>query len=489
MQMSDLSRQAGLLSLADFIRFFIKTVIGIALARLLSPSDLGSYRQLFLIYGTLSGIILLGFPQSMLCFLPKAADENAIKRIISRTLFVTSGLALVCALLIWFGKDLIASSFNNPSLATLLPAYSIYPLFIFVTQMYSSVMLGLKQARKSAWFSIFSISADLVLVLGAALILKDMRYIVWAIVLSAFIQWLWAHLGLRKLKIKLSADSFAGFRDQLAYTIPLGLSLLVGVLSVQLDKLMISGFFKPEEFAVFSLGAMELPLIGILINSVNSILLPNLCAKDPDNFSALYRASVRKNAIIVFPLATVFFIFATEFIVFVYGGIYASAALYFRIYLLILPLRVATYGIVFQALGRTKLVMIDSIIMLFMNAFLNYILIRIYGMSGAAYATVVVSWLIVAVYLWQMRVYLKLKLLSLFPISSLITNLVAAIIPILLVVPVSRLMRNSFWRMILGGSLYAFGYLVIALLMKVIKPYDVLLAKEFALGILRRHKS
>jgi len=40
--MSELSKQAGILSLSEFFRFFIKTLIGIALARLLSPADLGT---------------------------------------------------------------------------------------------------------------------------------------------------------------------------------------------------------------------------------------------------------------------------------------------------------------------------------------------------------------------------------------------------------------------------------------------------------------
>ncbi len=83
--MSDLSRQAGLLTLADFVRFSIKTLIGIALARILSPADLGTYRQLFLIYGTLSGILLLGFPQSLLYYIPKSDDPEKTKRLISRT--------------------------------------------------------------------------------------------------------------------------------------------------------------------------------------------------------------------------------------------------------------------------------------------------------------------------------------------------------------------------------------------------------------------
>lgn len=484
--MSELSRQAGLLSLADFIRFFIKTLIGIALARMLDPADLGSYRQLFLIFSTASGILLLGFPQSMLYFLPKASDETELKRIISRTMNVTNLLAVLCALGIWLARDAIAGTFNNPALSKLLPVFSIYPLFMFVTQMYSSIMLGLKQPAKSAWFSIFSISCDFVLVLGAALILKDIQYIIWAVVISAFLQWAWAWFGIQKHRLTFSLANFTGFKDQLAYTIPLGLSLLIGVLSVQLDKLMISGFFKPEEFAVFSLGAMELPLIGILINSVNSILLPNLSGRDPAGLTTLYRASVRKNAIIVFPLATVFFLFATEFMIFVYGTVYASAALYFRIYLLILPLRVATYGIVFQAMGKTRLVMIDSIIMLLLNAILNYFFIRLYGMKGAALATVVVSWLIVIVYLWQMRYSLQLKLLELFPPISLALNLVAAILPVLIIIPLSGMIDTPFLRMILGGPGYLVLYLILAYILRVIKDYDIRMLGEFLQGLIRR---
>ncbi|MCB5295053.1 MAG: oligosaccharide flippase family protein, partial [Candidatus Cloacimonetes bacterium] len=231
---------------------------------------------------------------------------------------------------------------------------------------------------------------------------------------------------------------------------------------------------------------MELPLIGILINSVNSILLPNLSGRDPAGLTTLYRASVRKNAIIVFPLATVFFLFATEFMIFVYGTVYASAALYFRIYLLILPLRVATYGIVFQAMGKTRLVMIDSIIMLLLNAILNYFFIRLYGMKGAALATVVVSWLIVIVYLWQMRYSLQLKLLELFPPISLALNLVAAILPVLIIIPLSGMIDTPFLRMILGGPGYLVLYLILAYILRVIKDYDIRMLGEFLQGLIRR---
>ena len=76
--MSDLPKQAGILSATEFFRLAIKSIIGIALARIITPAELGSYRQLFLIYTTFSTLLLLGIPQSMLYFLPKA--ENAEKQ-------------------------------------------------------------------------------------------------------------------------------------------------------------------------------------------------------------------------------------------------------------------------------------------------------------------------------------------------------------------------------------------------------------------------
>ncbi len=486
--MNKLSEQAGLLSLADFLRFFIKTLIGIGLARLLTPADFGSYRQLFLIYSTLSGILMLGFPQSMLYFLPKAADSAEVKRLIGRTVNVISMLALVCALTILLGRDFIARSFNNPELSRLLIIYSLYPIFIFVTQLYSSVLLGLKEPLKSARFTIFAIVCDLVIVLGVALWSRNIVLITGAVVISAFIQWLWAALRLKRYQGDFSAQSFAGFKEQLAYTIPLGLSLLIGIFSVQLDKLMISGFFKPEEFAVFSLGAMELPLIGILINSVNAILLPNLSNLDKNQLSSMYSASVRKNALIIFPLAAVFFIFAIEFMSFIYGSIYMEAAIYFRIYLLILPLRVATYGIIFQALGKTKIVMIDAIIMLGMNAVLNYVMIRSYGMQGAAFATVIVSWLILIVYLIQMRFQLGLKLLQLFPLWRLIKNLVVAVLSAFITLYLVSGIAGDFLRMMFGALLYMSLYFILGYFCKVILPCDIQFALSFITKITKRAK-
>ena len=63
---------------------------------------------------------------------------------------LVSALAFVFGLGIFLLRGFIARLFNNPQLDLLLILYAVYPLFMFITQIYSQIMLGLKQPRKTA---------------------------------------------------------------------------------------------------------------------------------------------------------------------------------------------------------------------------------------------------------------------------------------------------------------------------------------------------
>lgn len=477
--MSELSKQAGMLSGTEFFRFFVKSIIGIALARLISPAELGSYRQLFLIYTTLSTILLLGIPQSLLYFLPRSSSIEEQKRLISRTLNIVAALAIVCQVVIILSRLFIADKFHNPALASLLLVFGFYPLFIFVTQLYSSIMLGMKQPLAAAKFTIFAIGADFILILGTALITKSVKLIVWAVLVSSFLQWLYVSINLRHFVAKSSQGLFVGFQSQLNYCIPLGLSSIIGILGVQLDKFMISGFFTPEQFAIFSVGAMELPFIGILANSVNSILLPQLSSNNVEAMSELYKGAVRKNALIVFPMAALFYIFAEPIIIFLYGIQYSEASLYFRIYLMVLPLRIATYGIIFQAFGKTKAILINALFMLSANAVMNYFFIQAMGMKGAAYATVLVTWLSVGLYLVMMKSSLHLKLREFFPFSKVLRTALVTLLASAACTPFSRAFSMDLLNMFVGGMVFMTVYYILGRLLGAILPYDVELGRSF----------
>ncbi len=473
---TDRSKEAGMLTTVEFIRFGLKSLVGILLARILMPAELGSYRQLFLIYSTFSTLLLLGIPQSVLYFLPKLRHIDSKREFISRTVNLVSALAFVFGLGIFLLRGFIARLFNNPQLELLLILYAVYPLFMFITQIYSQIMLGLKQPRKTAVFTLFSVATDFVLILGTALITKNLYYIVLALMVSALLQWGFAQFQLRHWLTKVSFDP-GFYQEVFRYSLPLGLSSIIGMLSIQLDKLVVSGFFTPAQYAVFSIGAMELPFISILNNSVNAILLPHI-SSEPAKMTEVYRAAVRKNALVIFPFAVLGLIFATPLITFLYTETYLGSVPFFRVYLLNLPLRVATYGIIFMALRKTRYIMINSLVTLGLNLVLNLVLVRLIGMMGAVIATVIVTWLSVALYLYWMRHKLGLDLTELFPLKALLKTLLVAGISALPAYAVFWIFGRGWAFQFVALFVYLVTFVVLGKLSNAILPYDIEYAQK-----------
>lgn len=473
---TDRSKQAGMLTTVEFIRFGLKSLVGILLARILVPAELGSYRQLFLIYSTFSTLLLLGIPQSVLYFLPKLRHIDSKREFISRTVNLVSALAFVFGLGIFLLRGFIARLFNNPQLELLLILYAVYPLFMFITQIYSQIMLGLKQPRKTAVFTLFSVATDFVLILGTALITNNLYYIVLALMVSALLQWGFAQFQLRHWLTKVSFDP-GFYQEVFRYSLPLGLSSIIGMLSIQLDKLVVSGFFTPAQYAVFSIGAMELPFISILNNSVNAILLPHI-SSEPAKMTEIYRAAVRKNALIIFPFAVLGLIFATPLITFLYTETYLGSVPFFRVYLLNLPLRVATYGIIFMALRKTRYIMINSLVTLGLNLVLNLVLVRLIGMMGAVTATVIVTWLSVALYLYWMRHKLGLDLTELFPLKALLKTLLVSGISALPAYAVFWIFGRGWAFQFVALFVYLVTFVVLGKLSNAILPYDIEYAQK-----------
>jgi O-antigen/teichoic acid export membrane protein len=261
------------------------------------------------------------------------------------------------------------------------------------------------------------------------------------------------------------------------------------MLSMQLDKFVISGFFPPEQFAVFSGGAMELPFITIFSNSINSVLLPGISSQDnTSEVAKIYRGAVRKNALIILPMATLFFLFAEPIIVFLYSSRYIAAVPFFKVYTLILPLRIATFGIIFMALGKTRQVLYNAVFTLTANLVLNLVLVRYMGMMGAALATVLVTWMAAALYVIWMKTKLHLKLSEFFHFPPLIRTAGACLGAGLTAYFAMMSIPHQLLSLTVAFCLFIGVYFLLGLWLKAILPYDIAIYKEFLSKLLHRGK-
>jgi O-antigen/teichoic acid export membrane protein len=146
--------------------------------------------------------------------------------------------------------------------------------------------------------------------------------------------------------------------EQLHYCWPLWITVIIGTVGIQFDKLLISRFFDPGTFAVYSYGAMELPVVGMITASLATAMMPNLVilADQGKTHEALdlWQEAGRKCSLLIFPCFVFFLAISRDLMVALFGEGFAMAAWPFSLYLLLLPFRIVIFGGLFRALGKTR---------------------------------------------------------------------------------------------------------------------------------------
>ena len=123
-----LSGQAFIFSASTFITNIIGILSAIILSRLLQQEDYGSFKQLWLVFNTITPLVVLGINNSMIFFTPKWGEEYE-KSLLFMANSLISILAIIAGLILYFCADPVAQFLNNPKLIPFLKVFAFYPLF------------------------------------------------------------------------------------------------------------------------------------------------------------------------------------------------------------------------------------------------------------------------------------------------------------------------------------------------------------------------
>ena len=145
-----------------------------------------------------------------------------------------------------------------------------------------------------------------------------------------------------------------------------------------------------------------------------------------------------------------------------FGEKYAGSAVPFRIYLLLLPMRTITFGAVLQATGKSRHILISTVLVLTVNAVAGWLAVGWFGPVGAAAASVAATYLVYVPYLMGViGSTLRISAQRMFPWAELAkltaTTLVpgAATLAVMLLFPLPRTMRLAAAGVVYGGLLLA----------------------------------
>ena len=385
------------LSMGQGLARVIGLMTMMVMARVLTKEDLAAYNQTLLAYAFVAPFIGLGISQGIFYFLP--TEKFRIRGRVLGAITIQAAMGLFFALFLAFGgNQLLAARFDNPKVAEMLLWLIPYAMVTPPAQQCVAVLVVRDQVMRS---SVFQVTRQFFI--GIATILP---VLIWQTAEAPLIGNVVASVlfGFEAIRLMIKAtpnDSQTptreGIQEILKFSLPLGLATMAGTISMQMDKMIVGFMFSPEEFAVYSLGAIEIPLLAVLTGSITSIMLPEIRKAVAENNKAealrLFKMAANKTSLVIFPAMIFLFVCSTPFILMLYGDAYADSVYPFQVYLLKLPYRVVVFGSLLMALGQNLFILKRSIWGLVMGGGVSYMLVQYIGPIGAAVGGVLVAYI------------------------------------------------------------------------------------------------
>ena len=387
--------------LARGIGAFLLLISSVVLARYLSKNDLGTFLQAMLIVNTCMILSFFGLPQSIYYYYHRASNH---RRLILQTFILAVVIAVFWAAIIFLNALTLSSLLNNKDIHLYITYIALIMCFRGVAQFRDPVLIS---ADKLVLNSICTVAFNLNFYLPtitAPLFIFSLRDIFKFTTINCFIELLltiiiisFASTNENNSLLNTNDQSSEQVKkisilEQIKYSLPIGISSYLGIFGRQIDQYLISIFFSPAQFAVYSRGSLSVPLINDFQFMIHDILMPKYVAYFRDGHIEkllyLFHKATDKAAKIKFPAFCFLFATAPQLIRLLYTSKYDDAIPVLRVYLFFIILTVTVYGAIPRVSGKTSSISWSTLLAIIVNIIVSILLLPILGPTGAAFGTI-----------------------------------------------------------------------------------------------------
>lgn len=342
---------------AKTLAFAFSFALPLLLVRRLSQAEFGLYKQAFLVVGTAISVLPLGFAMSAFYFLPRERERRG-QVVLNILLFQAAVGGLACLALVIHPR-LLVQLFNSPELLPLAPLIGLVILLWTVSSFLETVAVAHQETTLSTAFIVAAQLTKTLLLVGAAIGFGSVSALVYAAAVQGGLQTIILLVYLRSRFRGFWRDFDGGMmRVQLAYALPLGFSGVLFALQNDLHNYFVSNQFGAAAFAVYAIGCFQLPLVGILGESIGSVMIPrvSLLQKQGEarEIIRLTARVMRKLAAVYFPLYVFLMVVGREFLVFLFTPAYLASWPVFAVNLTLLPVYVLVFDPVMRAYAEQR---------------------------------------------------------------------------------------------------------------------------------------
>lgn len=371
----------------------ISTVSAMLLSRFRTLEEYGTYSQLLTVVSLFSSIFMLGLPNCINYFLARAETEEEKKKFLNVYYTLSTILSFFVGLVLVSILPLIVRYFDNKALQGFIYFLILYPWTKIVIGSISNVLIVYNKTRLVVLYSLLNSAALLLSILIIQWChLGFQAYMICFItveVLFSLLVYLIVRLLAKELKPSLDKKVL---KSILKFSIPLGIASMVGTISIELDKLVIGAFFDTETYAIYANASKELPFT-IFASAITAVVMPKLviCLKKEQNEQAakLWGDTALLSLMIMALFVGGLVVFAPQIMTILYSEKYLDGVNVFRIYSLVLLLRITYFGMILNSKGKTKFILYSSIASLVLNLGLNILFVMWLGLIGPAIATAI----------------------------------------------------------------------------------------------------
>ncbi len=400
-ELKDITKKSGIVFTGRMIGAFFALAFNMAAARFMGAEIYGMVLYVFNIIILLSVITKLGLSQGLVQFISRLTDDGQRKKrnsIVSFSILVVSIISLLLAIVLMiFSEKLAGGLLNNAGLTGIIKLMAPLLIIFSLIELTPGIFRGIKIIRYRV------IGKDILLPLFKLIIVIILGYYgykVTGLVVSYYISFIIACIYMYYKIVKLDLIGrvekkyYADYRNLLAFSLPLMMSGLLTFFINKTDIFMIGYFIDSTSVGIYNIALRAGTLTSFVLVAFNTIFAPTIASlyhrQEIEKMKKLYQVITRwilglnliAFSLILLLNRDIMRVFGTEFV-------YGSLALVLVAIGQVVNAGVGTAGSVNIMTGFPRSEMYISIITFTLNIVLNYYLIPLYGIEGAAFASLI----------------------------------------------------------------------------------------------------
>ena len=357
--------------------------------RVLSPADYGSFDLLMVFSSFVSLVVALEVSQGVARFY--AAEKEPLRKVgyASSALWFTLVCYSVFSLaMLFFSAPLSALVMGREDMVI---EFQVGILYIFLNAIFSLLQNQFRWELRSKNFAVasvlFSVSSAVAVVVLAYCLRMGLLGLLLGMVLGALLAVLYGFWNLRD-SYKLYFDRGC-LADMLVFSVPLVPSSLAVVSTIYMDRIMISHFMAIDDVGIFGVGARLASAVGLLLVGFQGALTPLVYtyyreAETPGHLADIFRYFSVFSLLVCASVS----MFARDILSLITTPEYYSAA---SVVIFLAPAALLAQMYIFSpGIGiakKTHIMIWANMGGLLLSASLNWLLIPVFGIEGAAFST------------------------------------------------------------------------------------------------------